>query len=171
MLWSYFHFYRTHLRYEGSFERFFDLFINGRVGYGSWFKHVSDWLTHAEEPNCLVLHYEDLIRNFEASVHRIAGFCGRMISEERYASITECCSFDFMKRHQDKFDFGNEILCELGIMQGRFIRHGEVAAWKSVFTSEQSEQFDRALQSGRLNRSRFSTVYSGHPMEHTRWES
>src|SRR5262249_53032518 len=43
---SYFHFSRTHLGFRGTFDEFFDLFLQGKVEPASWFEHVKGWWTH-----------------------------------------------------------------------------------------------------------------------------
>ncbi len=147
VLLSYFHFYKSHLRYRGSFEEFFERFLEGRVGYGSWFNHVSEWKAYAaRNPNCLIVRYEDLQENLAEWLPKIADFCGQSIETEKCTTILEHCSFDFMKRHEDKFDHTTGVLWELGLTQGNFIRLGQIDSWKQHFTREQSERFEAVLR-------------------------
>ncbi len=46
VLVSYFHFQRTHFNADLGFEQFFQMFLDGRCPYGSWFRHVRGWTAH-----------------------------------------------------------------------------------------------------------------------------
>ncbi len=52
---SFFHFYKSHLGFKGDFSEFFDLFMRGKVQFGSWFEHVAGWREHLDNPNILFL--------------------------------------------------------------------------------------------------------------------
>jgi hypothetical protein len=57
---SYFHFYRSHLGFSGSFDQFFEHFLRGDLQYRSWFKHVAGWQRFAADPAQLILDYDAL---------------------------------------------------------------------------------------------------------------
>jgi len=61
VLVSYFHFYQAYLGFRGSLEDFYRRFVDGRVQYGSWFEHVASWHEHADDPDVLILRYEELL--------------------------------------------------------------------------------------------------------------
>jgi Sulfotransferase domain len=146
---SYFYFYENYLGYSGTFSDFFRRFMAGEVLYGSWFRHVASWGEHARDANVLFLHYEDLVNSFEASVLRIASFCGWAIPTERYALLMERCSFPFMQRHEDKFAPEVDLVTKDACLtpRGAFIRRGKVNGWKEHFTVEQEEMFEQAARS------------------------
>jgi hypothetical protein len=75
VLFSYFHFHKSHMGYKGTLASFFEAFIQGQVGYGSWFQHVAEWQKHASDPNVLFLQYEDLAQDLSVWLPRIAEFC------------------------------------------------------------------------------------------------
>lgn len=147
VLTSYFHFHRSHLGYKGSFDSFFELFIRGKVGYGSWFQHVGEWKEHARDENVLFLRYEDLESNLLSWLPRIAQFCGARVPADKYESIRDHCSFAFMRQHEDKFDFMNEVLRERGFKPGAFLRQGKTASWSGEFTRSQTERFQAVADS------------------------
>ncbi|MDZ7268841.1 MAG: sulfotransferase domain-containing protein [candidate division KSB1 bacterium] len=140
---SYYHFYKSHLHFHGDFSAFFDLFLRGRVQYGSWFKHVAGWATQKHQPNVLWLRYEDLLADLEGNLRRIADFCGLTIAPERWPGILERCSFAFMKQHEIKFDHAVELLWENGMMPGSFLRKGQKMAWKDLLTPAQQAAFEK----------------------------
>ncbi|MCP4347096.1 MAG: sulfotransferase domain-containing protein [Desulfobacterales bacterium] len=140
---SFFHFYKSHLGFKGTFPDFFDLFMRGKVQYGSWFEHVVGWQARKNDPNVLFLKYEDLITDLEGCIRRIIEFCGFETPEDRFPEILERCSFAFMKKHESKFDHIAGMVWEKGYTQNSFFRKGQTGDGKQYFTAEQEELFGR----------------------------
>lgn len=139
---SFYHFYKSHFRYRGTFSDFFKLYMRGWVAWGSWFYHVSGWYRHRNAPNVLFLRYEDLVADLEGSLRKIIEFCDLKIPEERMPEILRRCSFAFMKEHENKFDYATEWLLEQGMTPSTFIRKGKVGDWPSYFSQEEQARFD-----------------------------
>lgn len=135
---SYYHFHRTHLQYQGSFEGFLRDFIAGKVMMGSWFRHVSGWCRQAHKENVLVLRYEDLAQDLEGSVRRIAQFCKLDVPAAAWPRILERCSFRFMKEHESQFDHLTEMLVERGQKLHAFLRAGRIGEGCDRLTAEQA---------------------------------
>lgn len=143
---SFYHFYKSHLRYKGTFEQFFRRYVRGWVIWGSWFYHVSRWWRHRHDPNVLCLRYEDLLSDLEGCVRRIIAFCELDVPEERLPEILHRCSFEFMKEHEAKFDFATEVLLEHGFTPGTFIRSGQSGQWQSELDKQQTALFDEKYE-------------------------
>jgi Sulfotransferase domain len=139
---SFYHFYKSHFRYKGSFHDFFGWYIRGFVVWGSWFYHVAGYWRHRDDPNLLFLMYEDLVRDLEGSIRKIIDFCGLKIPEERMPEILDRCSFAFMKKHEAKFDFATELMVERGMTPSTFIRKGKVGDWQEHFSDEERARFE-----------------------------
>jgi len=144
VLVSCYYFFRAHSPFKGSFDEFFQKFMVGNVPPGSWFRHVAEWSAHAADPNVLFLRYEDLVNDFERTLGRIAAFLERPISKEKFASIAERSSFQFMKQYEDKFGFLQEVMLENGFTRGAFIREGKTGAGKQHLSPAQEAFFDQA---------------------------
>jgi len=144
VLVSCYYFFRAHSTFKGNFNEFFGKFMVGNFPQGSWFRHVAEWSAHAADSNVLFLRYEDLMSDFERTLGRIAAFLGRPIPSEKYASIAERCSFQFMKRYEEKFGFLQEVLRENGFTGEAFIRQGKTGAGKQHLSPEQEAFFDQA---------------------------
>jgi hypothetical protein len=144
---SYFHYCQTHLNFDGDFEQFFELFLNGFpigiYGHPTWFEHVSQWLENRSNLDVLFLTYEELKHNREAAVRKILAFCGKEISPQKLARIVERSSFAFMKQYENKLDTLTVRLIEGKMKAGNFIRKGEVGGWKEYLSSKQKELFRR----------------------------
>jgi hypothetical protein len=143
---SYFHFYTSHLGFSGDFEDFFvRRFVTGKVQFGSWFQHVTDWRQNKKGLNVLYVNYESLVSDLPGSARQIADFCGFSISEDGFSEILENCRFDTMKRHEDKFDHIHSLIREMGLKRQSFLRKGTSGDAESVFTPKLETLFKREL--------------------------
>lgn len=142
VLVSYYYFYINFLGFRGSFDQFYQMFMKGRVQYGSWFKHVHNWRSHAKNINILFLNYEDLKQDLEREIRKIADFCEIEVPEERMSRILERSSFKYMKENQSKFDHLTEVLAEAGIHSGTFIRSGKVGESKEYLNEKQKSEIN-----------------------------
>ena len=109
----------------GTFDEFFELFLNGNVAYGSYMHNVLSWWARRHQPNVLVLSYEQMHHDLSAVVRKVAGFLGARLSEEQVATIVFHCSFKQMK-----------------IRGGDFMRNGKVGDWQNYLSEEQSRRVD-----------------------------
>ena len=70
--------------------------------YASYFHHLASWWPHRNDPNVLLVFYEDLKECYESSVRSVAEFMG--ITDEGSIQVAlERGTFEFMKQHSDKF--------------------------------------------------------------------
>jgi hypothetical protein len=143
---SFYHFYKSHFRYKGTFSDFDKLFMRGWVAWGSWFYHVSGYWKHRNDPNMLFLYYEDMVRDLEGAVRKIIDFLELKIPEERIPEILHRCSFAFMKEHESKFDYATECLLDQGVTPGTFIRKGKVGEGETYFNEEERERFQKKYE-------------------------
>jgi hypothetical protein len=86
--------------------------MNGKLSYGSWFKHVGCWWNHRNDLNVLFLAYEELQQDLEGGLQRIIAFCHLQIPPEKLPRVLERCGFEFMKQHEARFDPALEVLWE-----------------------------------------------------------
>jgi hypothetical protein len=130
---SYFHFYCSHLRFDGSLEEFIGRFLRGRVQYGSWSRHVAGWQARRGQPGVLLLQYEELQADLAGCLRRLASFLRLDPGQRRLERIRELASFETMKRHEDKFDFITEYVLQRGYRRGVFLRQGRVGEGAAGF--------------------------------------
>ena len=142
---SYFHFHVSHLGYKGTFAEFFDLFVQGKVMYGSWFQHIAGWRKHRDDPHVLYLNFEEIKQDMETCLHRIMEFCQLDVPKERLPEILKRCGFEFMKQHENKFDHTMGMIWEKEYQKNTFIREGKIGEGAQQLTSSQRERFEQAL--------------------------
>lgn len=146
VLVSYYHLYRSHLGYTGTFDQFFERFMRGDVQYRSWFRHVRAWQAAAHRSNVLILSYEDMQRDPRRAIEQVAALCDVSLSEARIREIVELSSFQSMKRLEHKFDHATGEPVPPKNVTGEFVRRGVVGSHRDMLSQEQKERFERALR-------------------------
>ncbi|GFY45812.1 hypothetical protein TNIN_161251 [Trichonephila inaurata madagascariensis] len=102
---SYYHFLINLNRNPPELDAFFEKFLSGEIGYGSYFDHVLSFYTHKNDENVLLVCYEKLLHNRRDEILRIAKFLGeeyyRNLAEDEslLEAVLERTSFDYMKKN------------------------------------------------------------------------
>ncbi|MCB1123429.1 MAG: sulfotransferase domain-containing protein [Verrucomicrobiae bacterium] len=122
-------------KYDGPWEHWLEMFLDGKVQRGDWFDHVFSWWKHHTADNILFLRYEDLRLDYENQLRRIAQFLGYPMDDDMLQRILDQTSFSKMSRTR----FSN--MHEIRGFEG-FFRKGKVGSWADQFTPEQSRRFD-----------------------------
>jgi hypothetical protein len=87
-----------------DFGAFYREVYDPRGMQGLLFGFLAAWWPLRHEKNVRLLHFADLKRDFAGSVRKVADFLGIAPSAPEWTRINEYTSFDWMKRHEDKFD-------------------------------------------------------------------
>lgn len=69
----------------------------------AWYRNVAGWWPHRDDPNVLLLRYEDLVRDLPAAVDRILEHLGWTVDAGARARAIEYSSFEWMAANRDKF--------------------------------------------------------------------
>jgi len=105
--------------YTGSFDDFFEGFLNGTIVYGKWQDHIEAWLggrrssTDASS-SFLLLHYEDMKEDLARETRRLARFLlggesesGELVNDDCVETIVSkvvpSCTFEAMKQEREKY--------------------------------------------------------------------
>lgn len=92
----------------------------------SLFAFLAAWWPLRREKNVLFLHYNDMKRDHEGSVRRIADFLGIRHDAAAWARILDYTSFAWMKQHDVKFD---GMTSEIPLLKpGAMVRKGAAGA-------------------------------------------
>ncbi len=93
-------------------------------------------------PNILLLHYQDLKRDLEGEMRRIAAFLGRDIAPGRWPDMVEHCTFDYMQQHAKGVAPPGAELMTGGARS--FINKGETGRWRDLLTAGDIAAYERA---------------------------
>ncbi|XP_077535492.1 3-alpha-hydroxysteroid sulfotransferase-like [Haemaphysalis longicornis] len=153
---------------DGTFEEFFEAFLAGDFGFGSYFEHVASAYAMRERPNVFFFTYEELKGNTRDTVLRLAQFLG-----ERYGrlfgdasngmldTLLERSSADQMRsvmvvRMEKDETSGwyaqvkqNNVTSKRGY-QGdgnkyTVVNKGRVGGWKEMFTADQLRRLEAKI--------------------------
>jgi hypothetical protein len=149
VLVSYFHFYRSYLGFEGTFDDFYRRFMDGRVQYGSWFEHVEGWRARRGDGDILVVRYEQLLSERRAEAERIASFLNWDCDERNIARAVAESSFEAMKARESFFDHATALLLERGVRAESFLRAGKSGGGAGELSEAQAAELKERSAMGR----------------------
>uniref|UniRef100_A0A8C6UH34 Sulfotransferase n=1 Tax=Neogobius melanostomus TaxID=47308 RepID=A0A8C6UH34_9GOBI len=140
---SYFHFDRMNQTQPepGPWECYVNKFMQGELGWGSWYDHVKGYWVEKEERNILYLFYEEMKENPRREVERIMRYLDLSLSDDVISRIVELTSFKSMKENP----MSNYSCVPAPVFDhtiSPFMRKGEVGDWRNYFSPEQSKMFD-----------------------------
>ncbi|KAG0418446.1 hypothetical protein HPB47_004794 [Ixodes persulcatus] len=160
---------------DGTFDEFFEMFIEGTADFGDYFDHVLSWYEHRNDPNVLFLTYEDLKKDTAAWVLKVAYFIGeeygRRLREDQGAldAILDKTSFRIMQQKEkcsfkqlyediktipegerpEWFSFVKKAMGEDVLqnpMNGDFVRKGVVGDWRNHFSADQVKRLKERIE-------------------------
>ena len=144
-----FHYGTKSLTLEGGWDGFFEDWLAGDVENGSWFDHVAGWWARQDDPDVLIVRYEELKAGPEATIRRVAGFVGVEADDAKVAAAAEATSFARM-READQNDPGLRLMRFLGVLRTTHIRKGVSGGGGERFSAEQlaalEREYDRKLR-------------------------
>ncbi|XP_053369325.1 sulfotransferase 6B1-like [Clarias gariepinus] len=134
---SYYHFMNKNpvLPNAESWDKFFSDFMSGEVGWGSYFDHALAWEKHMDDPNVLIMTYEELKENLLDGVKKVTDFFSFPLTDEQVKVIAEESTFSVMQKNPS-----------YGKMAPVIFRKGEVGDWKNHFSEAQSKQMDEMFK-------------------------
>ncbi|XP_039186411.1 sulfotransferase 1C2-like isoform X2 [Crotalus tigris] len=140
---SYFHFQRMNktLPHPGTWEEYLEIFMAGKVAWGSWYNHIKDWWKAKDIYRVLYLFYEDIKKDPKREIQKIMQFIGKQLDVAIVDKIVHHTSFEVMK-HNPMVNRANAPLSVMDQSISPFMRKGTVGDWKYHFTVAQNEWFD-----------------------------
>lgn len=143
----YFHNTKGPLGYKGTFSDYLPLYLEGKVAFGSWFDYTAEWERDRRNLDNYPVHnmcYEQLKRDTENEVQRLADFLGVKSDPTFVHQICDKCSFINLKESYSKT---KEVFKDFEQTPETYaFRKGEIGDWKNWFTVAQSEQFDAKIR-------------------------
>eukprot|EP00106_Octopus_bimaculoides_P006615 XP_014774057.1 PREDICTED: uncharacterized protein LOC106871849 [Octopus bimaculoides] len=133
------------IQYDGNFHSFFEMFMDGNVPRGDYFEYTRQWWSVIKDnPNVLIITYEEASKDLVKIVSLIAKFLGKKIDEQLTKDIADMCTFDRMKNEKPSIK-ENVLKVDFKDNSG-FFRSGKVSTWKEWMTVAQNERMDARIQ-------------------------
>lgn len=118
-----------------------DSFVGERFMYQNWAEFIDAWWQLCDRENVLVLLYEDMLTNSQATIRQIADFLTIDLTTEQFAVVEERSSFAWMKANDHLF-----AMPAWGDERVPLVREGKTGSAKQVFTDEQRARIDAHCQ-------------------------
>ena len=131
---SYFHNLKTVVNGDWTWEQHYEAFLRGTLFFGPWLDNVISWYENGGD-RVLRLKYEEMHIDKRGTLERIIDFVGVPVASERLDQIIRDTDFEAMKKS------GMDKQYQPSMTR----RQGKAGGWKTRFTVEQSERFDREL--------------------------
>ncbi|XP_061831010.1 sulfotransferase 6B1 [Nerophis lumbriciformis] len=133
---SFYHFCNNNpvLPSVSSWESFYADFLSGDVPWGSYFEHALAWEKRMDDPDVMLVTYEQLKQDLGQAVRHMSSFLGFTLTQDQVRRVSEASTFAAMKESSQHSGIGNIIF-----------RKGEVGDWRNHFTEEQSRQMDQVF--------------------------
>jgi hypothetical protein len=87
-----------------SLEEFAQMYVARVAMKSDYWHHLVGWWSQRDNPDVLVLAYEQMLADPAGTIRRVAAFCGLPLDDELLALTLERSSFATMLAHKDKFD-------------------------------------------------------------------
>lgn len=126
-----------------SWNKIFDMFMEGNVFFGNYFDHVLSWWAHRDDDNILFMKYEDMKQDLMASIQKIAEFIQCDISQDVLENVAKKTTFESMKEDPSVTSLTHD---SRDPDAPPFYRKGLVGDWKNFFTEEQSKLIDSVYE-------------------------
>lgn len=143
MLVSYYNFYKMapfDFDKDGTWEEFFERFQNDKIVHGNYFDMQLSWWAYRDDPRFSFFKYEDMLKDPELAVRKVANFLDKNLSDELIQKIVQRTSFKSMKANP-MLNYSTVNGMDQNISP--FMRKGQAGDWKNYFTEEQKAYVDR----------------------------
>jgi hypothetical protein len=147
-----------------DFPTFYREVVEPRGIAGMFFGFVASWWPLRHEKNVLFMHFADMKRDLSGSTRKVADFLGIKPSAAEWARIDEYTSFDWMKRHEGKFDTITNTPVRV-LEAGGMMRKGKTGAAREDGMTEEIAQHLHAAGSKMVNdEAALGWLYRGGPI-------
>ncbi|KAJ8250808.1 hypothetical protein COCON_G00227300 [Conger conger] len=120
-----------------AWDTFYTQYMSGDVPWGSYFDHALAWEKCIDDPNVMIVTYEEMKEDLSKGVQQISQFFGFPLSKEQIQTIAEDSTFSSMKENSQ---------VSHGILASSIFRKGEVGDWKNHFSEAQSRMMDAEFE-------------------------
>ena len=144
---SFYHYSRSNVAlglFKGSWDEFFELYRSGGTCYGDVFDFMVGWWKKREDPNVLVVKYEDFEEQGAISVvQNAARFLGVEVDTQDAEAVARWISFSSMKDNpMTNYSYTKAIRDEIS----PYMRKGITGDWVNYFSPEQNAYMDRLYE-------------------------
>ena len=116
-------------------------------GYPYWshLHHAQTWWDFRHVPNIYFVHYNDLRRDLEGEMRKLARWLHIEVDEARWASVVDACRFETVQAHPER------VMADTASQTWKngartFFFKGTNGRWKSVLSADELALYDAAMK-------------------------
>lgn len=141
--------------FKGNLEDFAQLFLNDRVAFAPYWKHVNGFHNIRHLPNVLIIKYEDMKHDLKSVIGKVCQFLEEQpLTDEQLRVISQRLDFDFMKDNES-------VNHQFMMLTGRFMRAGSIGRYKQEMNTEMILKFDKWIEENISNTELNDTYWFG----------
>ncbi|BET01272.1 Sulfotransferase domain [Nesidiocoris tenuis] len=137
---SYCHHYRLFNEYTGSQDLFIEAFLQDKVMFSPFWKHVLAYWNRRDLPQLKFITFDDMKKDLRSVLKSVAEHLNVTIPADREDEVLDHLSFARMSKNP-MVNFEAERK-EMGKLDQHFIRKGETGQWKKTLSEELVTRFD-----------------------------
>jgi aryl sulfotransferase len=125
---------------------YFNAWLDGD-GYPFWpfWSHTRSWWDVRDLPNVLLVHFNALKHDMPGEMRRVADFLEIEVAPQRWPTLIEHCTFDYMKKNASKL---SGMLDEVFRGGGAtFIHRGTNDRWRNLLSQADIDKYEAAARS------------------------
>ncbi|WP_176555741.1 sulfotransferase domain-containing protein [Virgibacillus ndiopensis] len=144
---SYYHHFKKYYGESRDFDKFFEAFMDGKIGHGKWDTNIESWIDNQKKVKngFLLVKYENLLQDTTKEAHRIISFLNLDRTEQEINEAVNWASFDNMKTLEQKQQSHLNGDSPIVNRTMPFVREGKANKWKSVLSKEQQQQINQTF--------------------------
>jgi aryl sulfotransferase len=127
---------------DPDIRRYFNTWLEqDGAPFWSFWENISSWWQARHLPNVKLVHFSDLKADLEGEMRSIAQFLDIEVPEADWPSLTQHCTFDYMKANAEKMAPLGGMIFEGGAET--FINKGTNGRWRDVLSPAESLAYER----------------------------
>ncbi|KAG8192759.1 hypothetical protein JTE90_009779 [Oedothorax gibbosus] len=156
---------------DGTFDDFFDLFVEGKTDFNDYFDNLLSWYEHRNDANVFFVTFEEMKKDPKGTIKKLSEFLGEdSDNDELLDEIVHKSSFEYMRDTTNNLfnemlerceEFADMEIAPRGFRawarynataikagqgsNGNFVRNGTVGDTKIVLTPEQEERLQKRI--------------------------
>ncbi|KAF5289174.1 hypothetical protein FQR65_LT02064 [Abscondita terminalis] len=138
---SYYHFARVLANYQESWEDFCEMFLDDKVPFSPFWKHLLGLWEQRHRPNIIFIKFNQMKSDLTGTIRDLAAFLGKNLSNEDISKLCKHLSFDNLKTSKGYNMEHLKDVQETGI--NPFVRKGNVGDHRNCMSPKVIEAFKK----------------------------
>ncbi|XP_046391228.1 sulfotransferase 1C4-like [Ischnura elegans] len=132
--------------FEEDFDHYWDLFQRDLVLWAPFWSHVEEAWQLRDHPNLLFLFYEDMNKDLESGIQKVAKFLNKSLSKAEVDKLVDHLSIESFRKNPSMSQPAYHLQGMVREGEPGFIRQGKSGSWKTEFSPELNEKADKWIE-------------------------